>query len=174
MDTKICFKCNVEKPLFDFYKHPKMADGHLGKCKECTKNDVKEKYEKNIQSIEYVEKERARGREKYARLGYKDIQVRAHYENSDTSRFLKSKGINTKGCEIHHWDYNLKNDVFIVPKRAHKLIHKYILFDQESKQFFNDGTLLDTKKKHYDLILSVFKKHNVAYQIDSYPITIDN
>jgi len=39
---KTCFKCGVEKDLDAFYKHPKMADGHVGKCKECNKRDVRE------------------------------------------------------------------------------------------------------------------------------------
>lgn len=173
MDTKICFKCNIEKPLSEFYKHPKMADGHLGKCKECTKSDVKNKYEENIQSIDYVEKERARGRDKYARLGYKNTSRSAHRDGSNAKRYMRSKGLDIGENELHHWDYNMKYDVFILSRRAHKLIHKYLVFDPDSNQFFSDGVLIDTKKKHYDLLLSVFKKHNVTYQIDSYPISID-
>ncbi len=46
MKIKICFKCKLEKEIKHFYKHPEMGDGHLNKCKECTKKDVKGKIER--------------------------------------------------------------------------------------------------------------------------------
>lgn len=39
---KKCYRCNSEKELVEFYKHPANADGRSNRCKECTKKDVKE------------------------------------------------------------------------------------------------------------------------------------
>jgi hypothetical protein len=39
--VKRCFKCGDFKSLGQFYAHPEMSDGTLGKCKECTKLDVR-------------------------------------------------------------------------------------------------------------------------------------
>ena len=33
--NKICNKCNIEKPLDEFYKHNNYSDGYNKKCKKC-------------------------------------------------------------------------------------------------------------------------------------------
>lgn len=44
LNTKCCFKCDTQKELNEFYKHPQMPDGHVNKCKECNKRDVQLNY----------------------------------------------------------------------------------------------------------------------------------
>ena len=53
-NKKTCFKCNTEKPLSDYYKHTKMGDGHLGKCKECTKKQSDEREKRLRQNPSFV------------------------------------------------------------------------------------------------------------------------
>jgi hypothetical protein len=40
-EEKHCYKCHKFLPLMAFHKHPKMADGHLNKCRDCTRIDRK-------------------------------------------------------------------------------------------------------------------------------------
>lgn len=71
---KTCFKCEKTRPLSAFYKHKRMADGHLGKCKECTKFDTNKHRWENIER--YRSYDRARGNRIPA--GYAKKQNKAH------------------------------------------------------------------------------------------------
>lgn len=77
-DSKVCFKCNALKPLIDFYKHKAMADGHLNKCKECTKKDTRENTEKNKDY--YVEYDKKRDQ-----LPHR-IEMRKRYSQTEKGR----------------------------------------------------------------------------------------
>ena len=88
---KICFKCGVLKPLKDYYKHSRMADGHLNKCKECTKKDVKQHREDNIDKIlEYDrnrpnrEERNRKTNERVWKLYYTDTEFRQRILNQQS------------------------------------------------------------------------------------------
>jgi hypothetical protein len=65
MDSKACFKCHTTQPLGEFYKHSEMADGHLNKCKDCTRADV---FSNRTAKLDYY---RAYDRVRYAHHGYR-------------------------------------------------------------------------------------------------------
>lgn len=56
---KTCFKCLKKKHLTAYYKHAKMKDGHLNKCKECTKLDNIENRNNKIEYYQKYDRERA-------------------------------------------------------------------------------------------------------------------
>ncbi len=56
---KKCIKCGENKTISQFYIHKQMKDGHLNKCKDCCKKDVKKNYRNNIDHYREYEKLRA-------------------------------------------------------------------------------------------------------------------
>jgi hypothetical protein len=64
---KTCILCQQSKPLNEYYKHPQMADGYLGRCKECHKTEIHKNYLRRLADPVWREKELDRQREKARR-----------------------------------------------------------------------------------------------------------
>ena len=103
--VKKCFKCGYMKDLSEFYKHPRMADGHLNKCKECTKKDVAENY--STHRDQYAEYERRRFQDqerKEMAAKYQKKRRRKDPEKDSArrrvSRAVKNGELKRKPCEV--------------------------------------------------------------------------
>jgi len=164
---KKCFKCDLVLPLPEFYKHPGMRDGHLNKCKKCTKNDSKNNDERLRKDPEWVFKEKKRGRDKYHRLEYRDKYkptterkrevIKKHQqkypEKALATKYTEIFLTKLEGINLHHWSYNQEDwlDVIELKIKDHHFLHRYIIYDQERMMYRGlDGVLLDSKEKHFE------------------------
>ena len=167
---KVCFRCGIEKSLTEFYEHPKMGDGRLGKCKACTKSDSMKRHYEKAKDPKWVEAERIRSREKYHRLNYNERykEIVAEKKWTNTSKYKKIyrdlKIDRVKGIELHHWNYNDKylRDVVKMDITSHKRLHSHLFLDID-KRIFKDveGNYLDTKEKH----LAYINKLGFKYEL---------
>jgi ribosome-binding protein aMBF1 (putative translation factor) len=137
MDRKTCFKCGKEKDLDEFYKHPMMADGHLNKCKECAKADVRQHRRDNpgrLQEYELKRRKDPERRKNQARYN-KNAQVRertkyiARYMVRNAIRDGRLKQGSCEDCggteaiEAHHDDYCRPLDVTWLCFQCHQQRH---------------------------------------------------
>ncbi len=149
---KKCFKCHKIKPLGAFYKHKNMADGHLNKCKECTKKDSIKTRSNNLEYYLEYDRQRAsldyrkKQREQYAKTDKGKENLRAsrkkwcnnnkqkRYAHNVLRRAILSGKIKKEPCLIcgyknvhgHHEDYNEPLIVFWLCPKHHKERHKEI------------------------------------------------
>ena len=119
MTIKKCFKCGQEKELDEFYVHPEMADGHLGKCKDCTLSDVSINY--RAKRPYYAEYERIRSLREGRKAKALEYQRKRRTNNpekniarSAVSNALRDGNLEKQPCEVcgsersqaHHDDYS--------------------------------------------------------------------
>ena len=133
--AKQCFRCGLKKSLSQFYRHPRMADGHLNKCKACAKIDVSKNYRVNIDH--YVNYERARAKlPKRKELRLKTQQKRrllrpGRYRAANAvSNAIRDGRLMRLACEIcggtaqaHHDDYRKPLDVRWLCRAHHLAVH---------------------------------------------------
>ena len=132
MTMKTCFKCGIEKDLSEFYVHKQMADGHLNKCKECNKLDVRENRKIRLEYYRRYDKSRMR---RGTAQDLRDYRKRnpEKYMAHQAVEYAKRKGvISPMPCEIcgdtarvnaHHEDYSKPLDVIWLCTIHHKWIH---------------------------------------------------
>ena len=114
---KQCFRCKQEKDKSEFYAHPEMKDGLLGKCKECTKLDVKTNYALRREQYSQYEHKRNKKRRKYMQSLQKKRRKlhpekqKAHNLVSNSIRDgklirLPCMYCNNPKSQAHHEDYS--------------------------------------------------------------------
>lgn len=146
---KTCFKCGESKELSKFYKHPRMADGRLGKCMECAKKDSARRIEVKKIDPAWVMSERDRSREKAHRYRHKQskaataaaklkwanlnkIKVKAEHEAAKAAKrgLIKTKdhcedcGVSGVTIQKHHPDYSKPLFVVFLCTKCHGIRHR--------------------------------------------------
>lgn len=123
--TKRCFRCNEVRPLEDFYRHPQMADGHLGKCKECAKRDVSTNYRARwVDKVAYERQRRQRPERRASAVASLNRQKKRNPEKFQARNAVSgalrdgrlkklpcAKCSTTKLVQAHHHDYSKPLDV---------------------------------------------------------------
>ncbi len=149
---KTCFKCGESKPLTEFYRHKNMADGHLGKCRECTKayaranRATRADWYRNYDKRRFKNDPRVRARHRrylQTEAGKKTqrrAQLKYIAENPDRraantllgnaardGRISKPDVCSKCGCggiiHGHHPDYTLPLEVVWLCPTCHKAVH---------------------------------------------------
>ncbi len=125
---KRCNKCGIEKPEHEFYKHPNTADGLLGKCKACKRDEVKSQQAIYRQTEACRQKSRERNRSdsrKFAHLrpahhALRNALRRGEIEKPSACWYCGS----TDRVQGHHADYSRPLDVVWLCDKCHKRVHR--------------------------------------------------
>ena len=130
---KTCFKCGKLKERGQFYRHKKMADGLLGKCKECTKQDVTKHRNDNLEEIRQYDRSRGNRQLPSYQIEYRHNHPDRSKANGAVARAIRSGKLNRpvacwhcgdqKRVVAHHADYSLPLAVSWLCQGCHMQVH---------------------------------------------------
>jgi len=133
---KTCFKCRRVLPLTDFYEHPRMADGHLNKCRECARADTMQNRRKRVDYYRDYDRMRAQRPERAARRQQRarrqrDEQSQKYKARTGAGNALRDGRLRREPCyfcgattdiEMHHPDYDQPLRVYWLCRRCHRKV----------------------------------------------------
>lgn len=143
---KTCFKCLQSLPLEAFYKHSAMGDGHLGKCKECTKKDAKAHRLAKIDQIRAYD--RLRSSQPHRKALAKVVHARWKREHPErraanvaVGNAIRDGHLKKQLCwvcggkgEAHHPDYSRPLDVVWLCRIHHAEAHALVANEQDMER----------------------------------------
>ncbi len=112
---KLCFKCQKNMPINEFYKHSEMSDGTLNKCKSCCKLEAARRLELLKNDKLWVESEVLRHRLKAAKARQENrVSVQSKESVNAQKRDWAKK--NKEKRKAHHLVNNSLRDGKIIKK----------------------------------------------------------
>lgn len=146
---KVCRCCGQTKPISDYYKHPAMADGYLGKCKECQKESTKaarerrpdyyREYDKQRSNLphrvqaraEYAKTEQGKDRHLSANITWISKHPNRRAASHILNNAIRDGKVQRHPCFVcgakahaHHPDYDRPLDVIWLCPKHHKEAHQ--------------------------------------------------
>ena len=131
---KVCFVCSEPKKLDGFYKHPGTLDGHLGKCKECCKQQANQRRLEKLGEIRAYDRQRgcrvsAQKNKNWRKENPEKYKAQTMVGNAVRDAVLERP----ENCELcggrsklhgHHHDYAWPLLIAWVCVVCHKLLHR--------------------------------------------------
>ncbi len=139
MKKKVCTMCGVEKPLSEYYSHPRTTLGVLGRCKVCHRSEARRVRHENIDRYRSYDiargklKHRMAARVERQRVKRREMGLEYRTAHKKTARAIASgKLIRPDHCarckvdcfpQAHHDDYSKPLDVMWLCPICHAQRH---------------------------------------------------
>jgi hypothetical protein len=134
--SKKCIKCSAVLPVSEFYTHPYMADGRLGKCKSCCRSAAIANRRLRIDYYREYDRERFSTERRQDCLSkrqrrYREANPVKTAARAAVNRSVRSGALEKKPCEVcgavkvdaHHDDYAKPLHVRWLCRRHHLELH---------------------------------------------------